>query len=515
MKKIVSAVLALVLLLSALIAFLVSCNKDTKEPPIIRNPPLSTPKNPIEHLPYDGFGGESFHILSWTAESKTETGNEWVIWEEGDVTELNQQDDLSRAVFERNEWVEKTFDVVITQDYASVDATDGFDYATLVRYNAKSGDDNYQLLILRSVDSIKLIKEGLYADLNEHTDYLHFDESWWEEASIEAFAMGSHRYVATSKMLVRDKGATSVVYFNETLASDYEALPDFVDMAEGYEWTYEVMIESCEIVSFSGDGDDYMNSAFDMWGYEGGTEALYYLYNGTENGFAHMDEDGHVAYDFGLNDSTVEVMFDLLDYLMSPDFNSKTALGDGESMFYKGRGLFKSGMIKDSATVLQGMQDMYGILPHPLYTLEQEHYSSLVNPYHDSVLGIPKHAENKSMCAVVLEALSWRSQGRSLGGRYESGVDGEFRGAVYDRFACKCYGPQIMLNLILNSRSYDPGLYWDNDSGLHGENGLPSLIGKSTYDLDGVWENFREAVEKNIQEINAWVDAVESSTGTE
>ena len=506
MKKIVSAVLALVLLLSALIALFASCNKENNKQPIIRNPPPSTSSDRIEHLPDEGFGGESFHILSWTAEGQTDVGSKWIVWEEGDVTEFNEQDDLSRAVFERNEWVEDTFDVVITQDYASVDATDGFDYATLVRDNAKSGDDNDQLLILRSVDSVKLIKEGLYADLNEHTDYLHFDESWWEKASIEAFAMGSHQYVATSKMLVRDKGATSVVYFNETLLSDYEDLPDFVDLAEGHEWTYEVMIESCEFVSFSGDGDDVMNSALDMWGYEGGTEALYYLYNGTENRFAHMDEDGHVAYDFGLNDSTVEAMSDVLKYLMSPDYNSKTWQGDGESMFYKGRALFKSGMIKDSATILQGMQDMYGILPHPLYTLEQEHYSSLINPYHDSVLGIPEHAENKSMCAVVLEALSWKSQDRSLGGRYEMGVDGYFRGAVYDSFACKCYGPQTMLNLILNSRSYDPGLYWDNDSGLHGENGLPSLIGKNRYDIDGVWENFHEAVDKNIQEINGWID---------
>jgi hypothetical protein len=145
------------------------------------------------------------------------------------------------------------------------------------------------------------------------------------------------------------------------------------------------------------------------------------------------------------------------------------------------------------------MKQMYGILPHPLYSLDQEEYSSLVWEHHDSVLGIPAHVGNKEMCAVVLEALSWQS--------YYS-VHPVFYDTILLNRAAKDAESKEMLQIIFATRSYDPGLYWD-PSALHGQEGLLRLSQKGTSDIAGMWAGFRDTVEKNMAEVNAWVDAHE------
>jgi hypothetical protein len=65
-----------------------------------------------------------------------------------------------------------------------------------------------------------------------------------------------------------------------------------------------------------------------------------------------------------------------------------------------------------------------------------------------------------------------------------------------------------MLQIIFATRSYDPGLYWD-PSALHGSEGLLRLSAKGTSDIAGMWAGFRETVEENMAEVNAWVDAHE------
>ena len=167
MKKVVSAVLAFVLLLSALIVGLTSCEKEpAKEPEVPSGPPINNSRIPIDYLPEDGFDGATFNILAWTANGLTEVGGKWIPWEEGCVAEKDG-DMLASAVFSRNAWVEENYDVIITQEYVSVDPVGGPDYATVVRTDAGSGDSRYQLFTLRSLNIVGLIEEELFADMND------------------------------------------------------------------------------------------------------------------------------------------------------------------------------------------------------------------------------------------------------------------------------------------------------------------------------------------------------------
>ena len=51
-------------------------------------------------------------------------------------------------------------------------------------------------------------------------------------------------------------------YFNQTMVEDYtDQLPNFFELVDNMDWTFDNMIAACEIVSHPNDGDDLMNSA--------------------------------------------------------------------------------------------------------------------------------------------------------------------------------------------------------------------------------------------------------------
>lgn len=510
MKKFLSLCLALLLIVTAALT-LIACDDDPNEnkDPSEKDPTTNQGSNeriPLDYLPKEGFNNTTFNILSWTAGGQTDIGMRWVPWEEADV-DSKDGDMLGSAVFDRNAWVEENFDVVITKEYCSVDSVNGaLPYSSVVRNDASVTGNAYQLYILRTVNIVDLVEEGLFADMNEYGQYLHTDEPWWVEDSVASFTLGSHLYVAASEMLLRDKGGTAALFFNQVLAADYTDLPNFFELAKNNEWTFEEMINACSIVSSSLDSDDLMNSAQDMWGCSGGDDPVYYLYNGFNFKFAHIDDGGYLSYDFGYDDNSITAMKTIFDEFIYADFymNSMTVgkkfLEEGQDIFVDGVSLFKSGMIKDTTTNLKEMKDLYGILPHPLYNLDQDNYSSLVWEHHDSILGIPKFATDKEMCAVILEAMSWES--------YYS-VNPVFYDTILLSRAAKDSESKAMLEIILNTRSYDPGLYWDNASGLHGNEGLLRLSKTGSSDIASLWAKYKEVINDNVDDVNAWIDSKE------
>ena len=512
MKKYLSLFLAILLIVTALFT-MIACedpeqSDDPKDPttdPGDKNPEEKPPEEgkdpderiPLDYLPTTGYNNAQFHILEWSCNGVVDVGVKWIPWEEGDVEE-EDGDMLGSAVFDRNAWVEETYGVAITKEYAQIEIAPT--YVTRVRNDAESSSNTYQLFTMRTVEIVSLIEEGYFADMNEYEQYLRTDKPWWVQDAVASFTLGSHLYVAASEMLLRDKGATAALFFNQVMAGDYE-LENFFEMATEGTWTLEELIAACEIVSHSNDSDEQMNSAQDIWGCIGGDDPVYYLFNAAGYKFAHIDEDGYIAYDFGYDEDSITTMKSIFDdFLYTEWYMNSTTEGEflekDQDLFVDGVSLFKTGMVKDTTNVLKNMNDLYGILPYPKYSLDQENYSSLVWEHHDSVLGIPQFAADKEMCAVVLEALSWES--------YYSVYPVFYETILLNR-AAKDQESKAMLEIIFATRSYDPGLYWDGGSGLHGGDGLLRLSKKGTSDIASLWATYRGTVEENIQEINNWI----------
>jgi hypothetical protein len=177
----------------------------------------------------------------------------------------------------------------------------------------------------------------------------------------------------------------------------------------------------------------------------------------------------------------------------------KLMLEENENLFVDGKSLFYSGLVKDTTNELKHMEDLYGILPHPLLDVDQEDYSSLVWIHHDSSVGIPAHVKDPEMSAIILEALSWES--------YYS-VYPVFYDTILLNRAAKDADSKRMLEIIFKTRSFDPGQYYDGGStasGLHSDGGFLRLSARGTADIAGIWEKYRETVEENMDNVNDWI----------
>ena len=513
MKKFLTLLVAVLLVLTATVTMLslVSCGDPTSGNNPGTNPgttPGTTPEEK-ERIPLDvpnknyEIGGEKtpYHILEWACGNQDSAGQSWIPWEEGHVDE-EDGDMLASAVFRRNAWVEQSFGVDISKEYVSIEGNPGF--VTRVTTNASTSANEFQLITLRTLDIFTLIQEDMYLDMNTYKDtILHTDQPWWVQDSVKSFTLGSHLYVASTEMLLRDKGATATLYFNQTMAKDYEELPNFFDLVDNDDWTIEQMQLACETVAHSNDGDDEMNSTDDVWGCFGGDDTVYYLFNSYAYKFAHIDNFGYVEYDFG-KDKSITVMQDIFLDVMYADyyFNleaDKALLEEGEHLFTESNSLFYSSLVKDTTTKLKNMPDLYGILPHPMLDEDQDDYSALVWVHHDSSVGIPMHVADPEMCAIILEALSWES--------YYSVYPTFYETILLNR-AAKDEDSKRMLQVIFAHRSYDPGQYYDtgsNASGLHGGEGLLRLTGTGTADIAGLWAGYKVNVEENIRKVNGWI----------
>jgi hypothetical protein len=100
------------------------------------------------------------------------------------------------------------------------------------------------------------------------------------------------------------------------------------------------------------------------------------------------------------------------------------------------------------------------------------------------------------MCAVILEALSWES--------YYSVYPVFYDTILLDR-AAKDADSKRMLQLIFQTRIYDPGQYWDTTTGLQHAQGLLRLTARESSDIMSVWKTFEGKVEQCVKDINKMI----------
>ena len=499
MTRLAALLMALMMLLGTLV--LTACANDTEEDKGSSegNTPDTTEKDPVEedesripldYLPADTYGGTEIHVLEWSANGQTDVGTGWIPWEEIDV-DMGDGDPINNAIYDRNGVVEETYDVEITKEYISVDG--GFE--TTFRNNEASGDQAFQMITMRTVGIVGMCMDGMMANMFELPN-LHTDMPWWNQDSVRSYTMGDALYFAAPEMLLRDKGATAVMYFNQKIVDD-NGIEDLYAVAEAGEWTLDLMIEYAEMVSADLDGDDMVSSGEDMYGLYGGNRDIpHFLYMGAGMKFAEIDDEGYLVMDFDEDDITV--WQDILDYVMYSDFYyqgnvNKSLLPEGFKAFQGDKCLFQLNLVKD-VLGLRNMQSMYGVLPVPKYDEYQENYASLVWMHHDCVLGIPGSCQNTDAISVVLEHMSYISYYDVYPIFYDTIILGK---SVRDEQS------KEMLKLAFAARSFDPGQYWLADKGM---GSFLTLVETNQHHVSSVWASVKTMLEKGVEDFNEKID---------
>ncbi|MBQ7338527.1 MAG: extracellular solute-binding protein [Clostridia bacterium] len=454
------------------------------------------PRIPLDYLPTTTYGGETVNILEWTVAGQT-PGMAWVPWEEIDV-DAGDGDPINNAIYDRNGVVEETYDVEITKEYLSVDGSP--QYVTAFRANESSGDQAYQMITLRTTTIAPLVQEGLMTNMYE-LENLHTDMPWWNQDSVRSYTMGSALYCAAPEMLLRDKGATAAMFYNQKIATDHE-ITDLYELAENGDWTMDIMIEYAEKVTIDMNGDDIANSIEDQFGLWGnGRDMLYHLFAGAGLKFAEIDDEGYLQLNIG-NDETIMVWQDILDLVVYTDFYSNNAMKgvempEGFDLFVSDGCLFRIDMVKDVLD-LRNMESMYGVLPVPKYDEYQDNYSSLVWMHHDSVLSIPGSVTNLDVVSTVLEHMSYISYYDVYPIFYDTIILGK---------SARDEQSKEMLELIFQTRSFDPGQYWLTAE-LHGGSGFLTIFENGKTNISSLWASLTTMTESAVEEFNEMIDDI-------
>lgn len=505
-KRLLAWLLALVMLLGTV--GMVACADDTTddpEDPATEDDGTTPDEDPEEdeeprlplNLPTATYGGDEIHFLEWSCGGQETAGESWIPWEEVAVDDYDG-DLLNSAIYDRNSHVEETYDVKITKEYVSIDKG----YIETVRNNNTTGDNAFQVITLRTTNIATLVFENVMANMFE-MENLHTDMPWWNQDSVRSYTLGTNLFFAAPEMLLRDKGATACMFFNNKVATDHE-INNLYELASEGEWTQEELISMSEDVAADLDGSDAMDSMLDMWGVAGGQRDIpYYLFTGSGLKFAHINDEGYIEYDFGDEESIV-ILKDIFDYIMYSDFYTsghEFEVNNVIDVFTGDRSLFYFGMVKH-VMQLRNMESIYGVLPIPKASEDQESYSSLVWMHHDSVLGIPAAVPegDLGMVSTVLEHMSYISYYDVYPSFYDTVI---LTKSTHDEESKR------MLQIVFETRSFDPGQYWDNGSGLHGSNGYLTFHEKGVSDVASTWASFEEAVYEKFDELNEKIDGLE------
>jgi hypothetical protein len=311
-------------------------------------------------------------------------------------------DNISYAVFERNDRILQKYGVTITQSTTGsltneVAAPTG-DFLAVVTnvHSAASNATSGFLWNLRS-DSIQ---------------YIDTTKPWWDNKMAEGLSIDDRLYFATGDIMTLDNDATFAVMFNKLLAKNCQ-LPNLYELVDNGQWTMDKLHEFSQMAVQDLDGTVGLSYDQDVSGFAYTMDGPACMLIGGGVTLTKKDENDMPYYD--LNLELAQNISDKCKLLFSKDYTvnlSAASVGveeAGKKCFGENHSLFFAECLQ-CVTRVRGYDVDFGILPFPKFDLNQKDYFSLMH-FTASVVSIPKSVtgENLTMTESMIEAMAYHA----------------------------------------------------------------------------------------------------------
>jgi hypothetical protein len=400
--------------------------------------------------------------------------------------EIAPGDLIGDDIFDRTAWLEEQYGIIVTCEYM-----DYTQFPTKMPEIISSGSTDYQLLDTFGLSAQRLMGNEYFVNMAD-VPYINFDHPWWVESALSELRLGDYVEFAVSDMLLTDKSATMIVFYNIDMANDLH-LDNIYDNVRNYEWTIEQMAEYAELAALNGENGDDVADKNDIYGLVTNDDPVHMLYVASGRKFMSRDEDGMLYYSYGTDD-TLDVMIDNLNVLMYADFTWNSHLKPDAPVFAEGGALFTFDKIK-RCMLIRDMKDDYGILPLPMYEEEQQKYFSPVSNYHDSMFAvINTNVDNRETIGAALELMGYYSY---------YNIYRDFFEVLIQNRGTRDAESKEMLGIVFENRAYDMGLIFDP----HGL--MDKVLRITKTGEDGVvsqWEGFRTQRDDTLERINGLIE---------
>ena len=436
-------------------------------------------------IPDTRYDGEELCFL-------TRDHGEWTTLEIFAENQTTDSDNISTAVFERNDRILQTYGVTITEILKET-ASQGS--ALTNEVSAPTGD--FLAMIGATSDCASFASKGYLWDLNsDAVEYLDFTKTWWDTNMAEGLSFNDRVYFATGDLLTTDNDATFVLLFNKQLVTDC-GIPDLYALVENNEWTMQRMYEFEQTAIQDKNGDGKLTYNTDVCGlaYTGDVPSAMLIGGGIT--LCTKDENDYPVYE--LNLERAQNIADLGKLIFAKDYTvDMNNPGDGTGIYEVGQITFGGGHalffgeVMQSVTRMRGYDVDFGILPYPMFNEQQEGYYSMMHYYASSCVAIPKSVNESKLVMVnsMIEAMAYHAVDTLTEQYYE--INLKTKGAKDEQS-----GP--MMDKILSGRVYDLSYYynWSNAFGTLAGCLLPSG-GKSVASTS---KSYERAINRAIEQL--------------
>lgn len=414
MKKAIRVIAFLAAIL-VLVAGLAACRNsgDDSETTSASNLDTSTPEDTSDgyvkdNLPADlKFDGMDVRVLFWSDVERPEF----------EVTEFSG-DIVTDAIYQRNLNIEDRLDVklVFIGEPGNNANRTGFVNRVMTSYTA--GEKAYDIIATYSRTAGMLSIQGLLADLNSiDGSYIDTEMPWWPDSLLETAGVGNALYYISGDASTNTLHFMYTIYYNTELLSTY-GLTDPTEYVQNMTWTLDKLIEMTSNVYQDLDNDG-KKSEGDFYGFC----TIYYhcdaFYTGSGMKLVEQTNDENllkISDDF-FSEKCVNLVDKLGKWLTTNDCYVSLSGGSVpyQVPFVNGNALFCQNRVymadHINASGLNAVEWKYGLVPTPLYDLNQEDYYTVIgNPF--TLYCIMVDVEDKVPFTAVIEC--WGSEAYRL-----------------------------------------------------------------------------------------------------
>lgn len=429
------------------------------------------------------FGGKTFLIAS-AADDDAGWANASEIW-----VESLTNDAINDSVFERNKIMSSNYNCTIAVDAGGWE--NGFDA------DVASNGGKYVAACNEYLTTAKAFHSGnFYNVLNLDID---FTQSWWDQAYIRDLECNGKLYSLCGDFAYHQMQATWIMFYNKNVYEQTFPDTDIYQLVREKKWTMDKLIEMSQIatkdnngdtrITFSEGGDaDIIGATSHPHNYRG-------LYFACGEFFVSHDENGKMICAIESSGRGSDVI-DKIRELTTDDCYQEMGYTNVRKAIENNTALFAfecMGAIQLMADV-EGLR--IGVIPMPLYNEEQSQYYHYVNN-RGSEYGIPTSYKNMQEAADFFTLFAAHSQKI-------------VRSTYIDTFKYTYASDEEsaeMINLILDTRTYDPGYHMELGSSM--DSTLSSMMSKEGKNqFAAASKKYSANINKNIEDLETKLAAI-------
>ena len=282
---------------------------------------------------------------------------------------------LNDAVYRRNLTVEERIGVEIRQIAQLGNYGPHVEWLQTLRnaVNTKSGD--FDAAAVYASQGSALALEGIYYNVNK-IDAINTEKPWWNGDVMDDLEIFGCTFFLGGDLAISQLSRAGIVVYNKTLFEKYYTALNLYDMVEEKKWTidelYDLTSPVWEDINGSGTVDDGDLVGITGWAHSGANSWLDSWVAALGVSITKKNSDGIPELAF-YSARTVDA-FEKLRMLHRENGGSLCVNSSGTSMINE-NAMFSTRSL-ESCESLRDMTSPYGVLPLPMYDVDQGEYAT-------------------------------------------------------------------------------------------------------------------------------------------